>query len=56
MSLIWKKGISNAPSEFSKKENPFEMPFEGWKFYAKNQGSEGKRQHIGVVPAIVGED
>ena len=39
-----------------KKENPFEMPFEGWKFYAKNQGSEGKRQHIGVVPAIVGED
>ena len=52
---IWKRRISHATSEFSTKENTFGVPFEGWKIRAMNQGSESKRQHIGLFPPIAGE-
>ena len=55
LSLISKGRISHATSEFSTKENRFRVPFEWWKICAMNQGSESKRQHIGLHPTIVGE-
>ena len=52
LSLIWKIKISHALSEFSKKENMFGVPFEWCKMGAFDQGSESKRQHIGIFPAL----
>ena len=50
-SLIWNR-ISHAISEFSTKENMFGVPFQQWKISAMNQGSESKRQHLGLFPPI----
>ena len=55
LSLIWKRRISYASSEISRKENIFGVPFEGLKIHAMNQGSVSMRQHIGIFLAIVGD-
>ena len=49
------KGMSHAPSKFSKEEITFGVPFVGQDIRALNQGSESKRQHIGITPAMVGD-
>ena len=49
------KRISHVSSEFSTKENTFLVSFEGWKIHTTNQGSESKRQHMGIFLEIVGE-
>ena len=55
LSLIRKGRISHVPSEFSTKESTFGVPFEGWKLHTMDPGSGILRQHMGIVPAIVGE-
>ena len=55
LSLRRQRRISHAPLEFTTKENTFGVPGDGWKMRAMNQGFESKRQHIGIVPTIVGE-
>jgi len=55
LPLIRKGRISHVPSEFSTKKNTFGVPFEGWKICEMNQGSESKRQHIGIFTALIGE-
>lgn len=55
LSMIRKRMISHAPSEFSTKGNMFGLAFERWKIRAMTQVSESKRQLVEVFPAIVRE-
>ena len=49
-----KKKCFSCKLRFSTKENTLGVPFEGWKICAMNQGSEHKRQPIGLFPEMLG--
>ena len=54
-SLILKRRISHAKSEFSINEYMFGVPFKWWKLPAPNYCSESKRQLIGILGLFRGK-